>query len=117
MFVGSRIEESTNNASTIQAQRESNFSPPANNEIMSSTQPVFNREVLPYENPSDEMVRRWKSIIERSLPAIDLIDLAAEHNYFYSQKRQFAPEYSQAAYLTILRSELAIGDYIDFQEG
>ena len=30
------------------------------------------------------MVRRWKQIIERSLPAIDLIDLAAEHNYFYS---------------------------------
>ena len=45
------------------------------------------KEVIEYENYSDEMVRRWKQIIERSLPAIDLIDLAAEHNYFYSQKR------------------------------
>ena len=38
-----------------------------------------------YENnPKDEMVRRWKLIIERQLPAMDLIDLAAEHNFFYS---------------------------------
>lgn len=33
-----------------------------------------------FENPSDEMRRRWKDIIEKSLPAIDLIDLSAEHN-------------------------------------
>jgi len=60
------------------------------------------------------MVRRWKEMIERTLPAIDLIDLAAEHNYFYSAKRQFAPEYSQTSYLTMIKNELAIGDYIDF---
>ena len=40
-----------------------------------------------FENPSNEMVSRWKKIIEKALPAIDLIDLASEHNYFYSQKR------------------------------
>jgi len=45
------------------------------------------KDKLAYENPSDEMVQRWKKIIEKDLPAIDLIDLAAEHNYFYSQKR------------------------------
>ena len=63
------------------------------------------------------MIRRWKQIIERSLPAIDLIDLAAEHNYFYSYKRQCAPEYSQSGYLAVMRNELAIGDYIDFEQG
>ena len=63
------------------------------------------------------MVRRWKAIIEKTLPAIDLIDLAAEHNYFYSQKRQFAPEFSQTSYLTMLKKELSIGDYINFSEG
>ena len=51
------------------------------------------------------------------MPAIDLIDLAAEHNYFYSSKRQFAPEYSQSGYLAVMRNELAIGDYIDFEQG
>ena len=62
------------------------------------------------------MIGRWKKIIEKSLPAIDLIDLAQEHNIFCSEKRQFAPEYSQSAYLTMLSKELAIGDYIDFAE-
>jgi len=60
------------------------------------------------------MVQRWKKIIEKDLPAIDLIDLAAEHNYFHSQKRQFSPEYSQSGYLTMLSTEFAIGDYISF---
>lgn len=45
------------------------------------------KQILAFENPSDEMVRRWKEMIEKTLPAIDLIDLAAEHNYFYSDKR------------------------------
>jgi hypothetical protein len=63
------------------------------------------------------MVLRWKKIIEKDLPAIDLIDLAAEHNYFYSQKRQFSPEYSQSSYLTMLSTEFEIGDYITFKQG
>lgn len=89
-------------------------SPPPNRSKMNQTQPLVIRDAIQFENPSDEMVRRWKSIIERSLPAIDLIDLAAEHNYFYSSKRQFAPEYSQSGYLAVMKNELAIGDYIDF---
>lgn len=40
------------------------------------------------------MVFRWKHLIEKQLPAIDVIDLAAEHDYFFAHKRQFAPEYS-----------------------
>jgi hypothetical protein len=47
-----------------------------------------------YECASEEMTLRWKQQIERSLPAIDLIDLAAENNVFRAVKRQFAPEFS-----------------------
>ena len=39
-----------------------------------------------------------------SLPAVDLADL--------SQKRQFAPEYSQRAYDEMLKKEYAIGNYM-----
>ena len=51
--------------------------------------------------------------MEKTLPAFDLIDLAAEHD-FYPKKRQFAPEYSQTSYLSMLEQEFAIGDYITF---
>ena len=44
-------------------------------------------EVMTYEAPTDEMNRRWKAIIEKVLPAIDIIDLSAEHDYFYPKKR------------------------------
>ena len=74
------------------------------------------KDVVMYDVPADEMVRRWKVLIEKNLPAIDLIDLAAEHNYFYSSKRQFAPEYSQTSYLTMLQNEFAIGDFIDWPD-
>ena len=39
-----------------------------------------------------------------SLPAVDLAD--------FSQKRQFAPEYSQKAYEEMLEKEFAIGNYM-----
>lgn len=78
---------------------------------------MYIKQNTPYECPTDEMVRRWKQEIEKSLPAIDLIDLAAENNYFYASKRQFAPEYSQSSYLSMLEKEFAIGDYLDWQEG
>lgn len=79
-----------------------------------------NSQILPkknsnFENPSDEMIRRWKEVIEKSLPAIDLIDLAALHDPYYSTKRQFAPEYSQKAYLEMLNKEYAIGDFIELE--
>lgn len=70
--------------------------------------------LVTYESPTDEMNRRWKQIIEKVLPAIDIIDLSAEHDYYYSKKRQFAPEYSQSSYLTMLSKEFSIGDYVGF---
>ncbi len=56
-------------------------------------------------------------MIEKTLPAIDLIDLAAENNFSFATKRQFAPEYSQKSYITMLVKECAIGDYLDWSEG
>ena len=60
----------------------------------------------------DLMCYRWRQVIEKSLPAHDLIDIVAEHNLYFPKKRQFAPEFSQSAYCTMLRTQIVIGDYI-----
>ena len=62
-------------------------------------------------NPTKEMRSRWLKIIEERLPAVDLIDIQAEVFPLNGSKRQFAPEYSQSSYLTMLQQESAIGDY------
>ena len=46
-----------------------------------------------------------------------MIDLAEEHEVYFAFKRQFAPEYSQSAYLAMRATEFAIGDYLDWPEG
>ena len=43
-----------------------------------------------------------------------MIDLSNEKDPYGGVKVQFAPEYSQSAYNTMVRSEVAIGDYIGF---
>ena len=55
-----------------------------------------------YVSPSDEMNKRWHKILDKSLPTIDLIDIAAEEFSVGSYKRQFAPEYSYTSYLSML---------------
>ena len=72
---------------------------------------------IPSETPSETMMRRWKAIVEKTLPAIDLIDLSNEKDPYGGVKVQFAPEYSQTAYNAMIRSEVAIGDYIGFNSG
>lgn len=57
------------------------------------------------------MVRRWNQITRVCIPPIDLVDLQAEQRSS-SLKRQFAPEFSQSSYLTMMGTEFAIGDYI-----
>ena len=69
-------------------------------------------EHFEYEVPMEEMTRRWQMQIERMLPAIDLQDISQEGNPYNEQLRQFAPEYSQSSYETMLKEEFAIGDYI-----
>lgn len=69
---------------------------------------------VPQESPSEVMFRRWKQIVEKTLPAIDLIDLSNEKDLYGGVKVQFAPEFSQSAYRQMLRQEFAIGDYIRF---
>lgn len=62
------------------------------------------------------MYKRWKQIVEKTLPAIDLIDLSNEKDPYGGYKVQFAPEFSQSSYRQMLRQEFAIGDYIKFTE-
>ena len=46
---------------------------------------------------------------------MDLEDIFNEKQFPFNQrKRQFAPEYSQSAYLSMLNKEFAIGNYISF---
>lgn len=61
------------------------------------------------------MTRRWQQQIEQMLPAIDLYDISQEGNPYQAHKRQFAPEYSQSSYQTMLQDEYAIGDYINLK--
>lgn len=64
-----------------------------------------------YEDPTDEMIKRWIKIIRRRVPTVDLVDISAEVFPVNSKKRQFAPEYSYTTYSTFLSKEEAIGDY------
>ena len=58
------------------------------------------------------MNKRWLKLIKRRIPTVDLMDIASEVFPYRSFKRQFAPEYSYHAYVTMLRQEYAIGDYL-----
>ena len=58
------------------------------------------------------MNRRWLQSISRYVPAVDLIDLSSETSPFSAVKRQFAPEYSQHAYASMLLKEISVGDYL-----
>ena len=72
-------------------------------------------ENLEFVNPMEEMMRRWQQKVEGTLPTIDIIDISAEGNPHQESKRQFAPEYSQSSYMTMLQEEYAIGDYINLK--
>ena len=68
-----------------------------------------------YEDPTEEMNKRWLRLMQKKVPTVDLVDVSAEVYPFNSHKRQFAPEYSHSAYLSMLRQEYAIGDYVKSQ--
>ena len=59
-------------------------------------------ENLEFENPMEEMTRRWQKQVETTLPTIDIMDISSEGNPLLEKKRQFAPEYSQSSYMTML---------------
>ena len=67
---------------------------------------------LSYLDPTEEMNKRWLKLLQKKVPTIDLVDISAEVYPFNSHKRQFAPEYSHSSYLSMLRQEYAIGDYV-----
>lgn len=55
------------------------------------------------ETPTEIMEQRFGDMYEHTLPVLDRYDL--------NEKRQFAPEYSQQAYLSMLQKEYPIGNY------
>lgn len=77
-------------------EEEIQFHPPANLNTISTTE-------LPKEKPSEIMTRKWKKLVETTLPAIDLIDLSNEKDPYCPMKVQFAPEYSQQCYTEMLK--------------
>ena len=62
------------------------------------------------------MIKRWLKKITQYTPSVDLRDLSYETYPFKSVKRQFAPEYTQFAYISMLKQEFATGDYISLPQ-
>lgn len=72
----------------------------------------------PKRGPSaaEIMTQRYNKLLEKKLPAFDLLDLKAQVGLYKRFNRQSAPEYSQRIYTHILQTECAIGDYLEFNK-
>ena len=90
------ISSKDNNSTSVRFDENLHCSPFEALRQQSSALQVI--ENLEFANPMEEMTRRWQANIEKVIPAIDLVDIAAEGNPFESRKRQFAPEFSQSSY-------------------
>ena len=55
------------------------------------------------QSPTEVMEQRTLHEVQRRCPILDQLDIGV--------KRQFAPEYSQSAYTTMLKEEYPIGNY------
>lgn len=64
----------------------------------------------------DEMSRRWYMQVDADLPAVDRFDLSMEGNLTNPCKRQFAAEYSQKSYESLIEKECIIGDYVNIKK-
>ena len=62
------------------------------------------------------MIKRWTTKLSQDLPSLDITDILADSiKSSFIKRRQFAAEYSQSCYLTMLREEQAIGSYINIE--
>ena len=61
------------------------------------------------------MYARWLKIVRKTVPSVDLADILEETSQDYVSKRQFAPLYSQNAYMTILDQDRIYSDYTTCQ--
>ena len=60
------------------------------------------------------MINRWMGVLKNKLPQFDLEDeKLARMMSNESSRRQTAPEYAQHAYLSMLKSERAIGNFFE----
>ena len=54
--------------------------------------------------------------VDADLPAVDRFDLSMEGNLTNPCKRQFAAEYSQKSYESLIEKECIIGDYVNIKK-
>ena len=59
--------------------------------------------------PNEVMQVRWLHEIQAAVPAIDFDDLNITDDF--AKARQFAPEFSQKAYMSMLKKDIVIGNY------
>lgn len=60
------------------------------------------------------MINRWMGVLKSKLPQFDLEDeKIARQSTCEANRRQTAPEYSQHAYLSMLKDERAVGNYFE----
>jgi hypothetical protein len=65
-----------------------------------------------YMSPREVMHIRWIRAMQQRLPDVDFEDLTlAQRANSFSELRQFAPEFSQCAYQSMLGTERIIGAY------
>ena len=61
---------------------------------------------------SNEMARRWMSMMSENLTEEDMQDVQNAQAYGDEERRQTAPEYAQLAYESMLQNEKPIGNYL-----
>ena len=64
------------------------------------------------EEITDIVLNRWCKMLLRTVPTVDLNDILEETYSDKKKSRQFAPEYSQHTYSTMLAQDHPIGDYV-----
>ena len=88
-------------ASRFESDKSIKLTENAYQSTYTSSQKKFNE--LSYVDPTEEMNKRWLKVIQKRIPTVDLVDISAEVFPFNPYKRQFAPEYSHSAFITMLR--------------
>ena len=64
-------------------------------------------------NIQEIMTNRWINQLRKKIPTFDLEDAKLMNVIKADQRRQTAPEYSQLAYLSMIKKDKAIGNYFE----
>ena len=92
------------NATSERRKESRSRSPSLSEEFNSEFRSKKSRSPKTLWFPTEDMNVRHQELLKMTIPAMDLTDRF--------NKRQFAPEYSQSAYITMLEEESAVGCYL-----